>query len=440
MNRSYQDLAIRAIAFSMGFVFFMGGWRRFINSPIKHDIEHAAHLANKLVSAAPGSPLEPLIHWLLYRPNLVEWAVYMMSTAEIIVGLGLMLGLLTRLAAIGSAVLNMTMMLIFGWMGYECLDEWTMSALGFAISITLLIYGTGSYSLDRLFNLDIGARFINKPVAIALIAASMVLTVGFYSFYFGIADLHKRTSTNHYHYELLDSDDDNVKTLYVSGGGSSKASYIPYIDFMLKDGSRTRVQARNIDVVKSHFMPWSQSGAVVDNVLKLRLGSKTDIRIPENAIAMQLKAIDNKRVTFDLRDQNKSGHAFTSAENPAFLFWQTEQSIDALLVDLLQAASQHGWKVHGPEKVANGSITLVKLCLPEVGKAILQQSRHYSAMLPCISLSLYKEQDSSKLTLLDPAYMQHITSSAAIGAAADKSREALFKLLSDLPRLHRTAH
>lgn len=149
VSSSVRDLALRAIAISMGFVFFTGGWRRFFNIPAKHDIDSAAHLAGKLVEAAPGSPIEPVIHWLLAHPFFAEWSVYLMSTGEVLVGLALILGLLTRFAAFGSALINVALMLIFGWQGYECLDGWTMAALGFAISVSLMIYGTGSFSLDH---------------------------------------------------------------------------------------------------------------------------------------------------------------------------------------------------------------------------------------------------------------------------------------------------
>ena len=62
----------------MGFVFFTGGWRRFFNVPAKLDITSPAHLSNKLVGAAPGSPIEGVIHWVLNHPWIAEWSVYLM--------------------------------------------------------------------------------------------------------------------------------------------------------------------------------------------------------------------------------------------------------------------------------------------------------------------------------------------------------------------------
>lgn len=277
----------------MGFVFLMGGWRRFVIMTDKHDIDSASHLANKLVSAAPGSPIEGVVHWVLYNPLVAEWSVYLMSTAEVIVGLSLIVGFMTRLGAFGAALLNIALMLIFGWMGYECLDEWTMAALGFAISIAVLIFGPGSFSLDNRFSIDVLSHFITRKSAAVMTIVSILFTVGFYSYLFGIFSFEKRTSTSDYTILAEATDQENIATLYVNGGGSSKAAYVQHIVFDLPDGSKVELTPGEIEVVRNHFSPWSQSGKVVDNVLKLRLGSKTDIRISDNAESARISLIDN---------------------------------------------------------------------------------------------------------------------------------------------------
>ncbi|WP_158091174.1 TQO small subunit DoxD [Thalassospira mesophila] len=290
-----KDIALRASAISMGFVFLMGGWRRFYNVPAKHDITSPGHLANKLVEAAPGSPVEGAIHWVLYNPFIAEWSVYLMSTVEVLVGLALIFGLLTRLAATGSALINVALMLIFGWMGFECLDEWTMAALGFAISVSVIMFGPGSFSLDQRFGLDIFARYITRPVAISLTAFSILMTGGFYSYYFGIFDFHKLTSTGAYNIvanEVPGHPDQT--TLYVNAGGSSTAAYVKSITFTLQNGAKFTQKAAEINVIHSHFAPWSHSGKVVDGVLKLRLGSQTDIQLPTGAQSAVIDLIDNK--------------------------------------------------------------------------------------------------------------------------------------------------
>jgi len=288
-------LALRASEIAMGFIFLTGGWRRFYNVPAKHDIESVKSLAGKLSQAAPGSPLEDTIHWLLYKQALAELSVYFMSTAEVFVGLALIFGFMTRLAGVGSAGLNLALMLIFGWMGYECLDEYTMSALGFAISISVIIFGSSSYSLDNKFGIDPLGQYMTKNLAIGLTAASVLFTVGFYEYYFGIFNFHKRTSDRVYSIVAEPTGKADVSTLYVNAGGSSTAAYVNSITFTLDDGSKVKQLPKQIEVLRSHFEPWSQSGIIRDGVLRLRLGSKVDIRIPGGAVSAKIDLIDNKK-------------------------------------------------------------------------------------------------------------------------------------------------
>ncbi|WP_051919030.1 TQO small subunit DoxD [Basilea psittacipulmonis] len=293
-----QSLAVRAISISMGFVFFAGGWRRFFNDPLKHDITSPAHLAGKLVQAAPGSPIESTIHWVLYHPWAAEWSTYIMSSAEILVGLCLMLGLLTRLAAVGSAIINVCLMLIFGWMGFECLDEWTMAALGFAISVTIMLTGSGTYSIDSLLGKDwFASLFRCRKLQMLLIVLSTLMTVGFYSYYFGFFKLQRLTSVGEYKMvaEKVVGQNDRI-TLYVNGGGSSNPAYVKGIRFTLNDGTTITQTPDQIQVLRSHFEPWSKnSGKLVDGVMKLLLGSKVDIAIPAGAVSAEVDIIGNKK-------------------------------------------------------------------------------------------------------------------------------------------------
>jgi len=299
-NRHEQPIryafSLRAIEISMGFVFLMGAWRRFFNMPIKHEIESGGHLANKLVMAAPGSPIEGAVHWVLYDPFLAEWSVYFMSAAEAVIGSAMILGLFSRLAAFGSAAMNVALMLIFGWMGYECLDEWTMAALGFAISISLVIYGSNTYSLDSKFGVDPFRSLVTKRVSAVLTVLSIVFTVGFYSYYFGIFHFQKLTHTKVYTVVAQETADDDVYTLYVSAGGSSSPAYLTDIVFHMEDGSTITEIPEQVEVLRSHFEPWSHgSGKVVNGLMRLSLGSKVDIRVPDGAVSADINLLDNKK-------------------------------------------------------------------------------------------------------------------------------------------------
>jgi len=71
------------------------------------------------------------------------------SAAELITGLCLMAGFLTRAAALVSIGLSVVLMLMFGWQGATCIDEWTMAATNLAIGATLMLGGSSAFSLDN---------------------------------------------------------------------------------------------------------------------------------------------------------------------------------------------------------------------------------------------------------------------------------------------------
>ncbi len=70
------------------------------------------------------------------------------SLAELFAGLMLMAGFMTRGRA-ASAVFSILLMLMFGWQGATCIDEWTMAACNLAMGATLMLAGSGAYSLDN---------------------------------------------------------------------------------------------------------------------------------------------------------------------------------------------------------------------------------------------------------------------------------------------------
>src|SRR5882724_8349352 len=128
-------LALLSIRFIQGFIYWGGGSRRFIYAPAKLDPNAASWMANKFQSAMPGALLgtDHIIAFLLHHFYLLYVALILFSAAELIVGLFLMTGFLTRAAALASIGLSIVLMLMFGWQGATCIDEWTMAACNLAI-------------------------------------------------------------------------------------------------------------------------------------------------------------------------------------------------------------------------------------------------------------------------------------------------------------------
>ena len=141
-------LSTRAI---QGFVYWGGGSRRFIYAPAKLDPAAPSWMANKLQSAMPGAllGLDRVIAFLLHHFWLLYAAIIAFSAVELTAGAALMAGLMTRFAAFISVGLSVALMLIFGWQGGACIDEWTMAACNLAMGATLMLAGSSAYSFDN---------------------------------------------------------------------------------------------------------------------------------------------------------------------------------------------------------------------------------------------------------------------------------------------------
>jgi len=145
-------LGLLSIRFIQGFVYWGGGSRRFIYAPAKLDPHAASWMANKFQSAMPGALLgtDHVIAFLLQHFYLLYASLILFSAAELITGLCLMAGFLTRAAALASIGFSVALMLMFGWQGATCIDEWTMAACNLAIGATLMLGGSGAFSLDNV--------------------------------------------------------------------------------------------------------------------------------------------------------------------------------------------------------------------------------------------------------------------------------------------------
>src|ERR1700738_1281486 len=157
MTEAQRNWRIAAIAllstrFIQGFIYWGGGSRRFIYAPSKLDPSEHVWSANNFKTAMGGALLgtDHLISFLLTHFYLLYAGVILFSAAELIVEAMLMTGLLTRLAALFSMGFSVLLMLMFGWQGATCIDEWTMAACNLARGASLLLAGSGAYSLDNV--------------------------------------------------------------------------------------------------------------------------------------------------------------------------------------------------------------------------------------------------------------------------------------------------
>ena len=263
---SAMALALLGVRFVQGFIFWGGASRRMIydyqdiagiNHAVKLDFEAAGFVANKMVHALPGvlwigGPIE----WLLSKPDLVYLSVWFWTLAELIVGLGLIFGLLTRALALASVGMNISLMLVFGWMGSTCLDEWTMAVSGFAMSAAIFVAGGGRLSLDRLLQNRLGTSGLivwlmsgalpaaaARRASLTLAVIGAVFTVGSYHILFGavVSPLHPRVNYHNHHISLsnieLAADAGIMMDAYVDAGPDTGAAYVIAARLQAADGT-----------------------------------------------------------------------------------------------------------------------------------------------------------------------------------------------------------
>src|SRR5882724_6896410 len=338
-------LALLSIRFIQGFVYWGGGSRRFIYAPSKLDPNAANWMANKFQSAMPGALLgtDHIIAFLLHHFYLLYGSLILFSAAELITGLCLMTGFLTRAAALVSIGLSVVLMLMFGWQGATCIDEWTMAACNLAIGATLMLGGSAAFSLDNAllarnptlaqrgwFRWMCGAlplpmrSGIFQKLALAVFAATVVFNVATYDHYRGsvITPFHGGpVSPSKHHLDLTDGvllPDGAVRVhAYLDGGTPAAPSNVMTAALKSNDGavleqwdgtalSHLSASAITNEFAYNRFAPGpfglrAEMGAMA--TITLPAASGTGIGRLRNATMLQLRTVNGNPFSVAVRPE-----------------------------------------------------------------------------------------------------------------------------------------
>lgn len=264
-------IALLSVRFVQGWIYWGGGSRRFIYAPSKLDPTATTWMAHKFQSAMPGAVLGTgqMISFLLHHFWLLYPSVILFSAAELLAGLFLMAGLFTRASAVVSAGFAFVLMLMFGWQGATCIDEWTMAAANVAMGATLFLAGSGAYSLDNVLlrrkphlarhgwfrwcagslPLPLGEQGF-KLLAFAILACVVAFDVGTYQYYRGsvVTAFHGGPVSPTKHHIALDrgvlSRNGAVTAhAYIDGGTPEAPTYI--VAITLRDASGQVIETWN---------------------------------------------------------------------------------------------------------------------------------------------------------------------------------------------------
>lgn len=124
-----------------------------------------------------------------------------------------------------------------------------------------------------------------------------------------------------------------------------------------------------------------------------------------------------------------SGLAQAADPDGIFIVRTTNQTPDAVVAAVRSHAEQHQWLFLGENKVKRGEVTLVKLCIPEVGKLVWPAGLQLSALLPCGNLGIYTNGGTTEISLLHPRYMHLLHPDPALEQAGAVAEPLLIEML-----------
>ncbi|KTD10985.1 TQO small subunit DoxD [Legionella gratiana] len=254
--RMFGWLAL-SIRFVQGWIFWGGGSRRFIYAPQKIDPYSTQWMANKIQSAMPGAlfDLSPVVSFLLHHFTFLYAAIILFSLVELLSGLGLIFGFFTRASAMLTVFISIVLMILFGWQGSTCLDEWTMAVSNLSMGLTLFLTGGTVCSIDawiikrhpqlaqkswfQFLNSGPWAYATIKKTALIFFIFTAIFSVGTYNYYRGavFTPYHAGpVNPDVFHLDLargqLQKDGTVHFTITVNSGPSSTPSYIMRIELL----------------------------------------------------------------------------------------------------------------------------------------------------------------------------------------------------------------
>lgn len=122
--------------------------------------------------------------------------------------------------------------------------------------------------------------------------------------------------------------------------------------------------------------------------------------------------------------------ALAQADEPSdiFIVTTTAKKPAAVVEAVKSYAEDMQWRYIGDSKVKQGEVTLVKICIPEVGRAVWPAGLQLSALLPCGNLGIYETESVTEISLLHPRYMHILYPDPA----TEQASEIALPLLSEM--------
>lgn len=123
------------------------------------------------------------------------------------------------------------------------------------------------------------------------------------------------------------------------------------------------------------------------------------------------------------------GVAQAADPDDVFIIRTTSKSPDAVVAAVKAYSEAQQWPFLGSNKVKQGQVTLVKICIPAVGKLVWPLGTRLSAMLPCGNIGVYANGTATEISVLHPGYMHVLYPDPALEQAAMVAEPLLRQML-----------
>ena len=108
----------------------------------------------------------------------------------------------------------------------------------------------------------------------------------------------------------------------------------------------------------------------------------------------------------------------------------TTKTPDQIVEAVKSYAEANKWMYMGTNKAKQGEVTMVKICVPQVGQLLWPVGLHLSALLPCGNIGIYQTKGQTEISMLHPRYMQILYPHAEVEKAVHVATPLLTEMLT----------
>lgn len=126
--------------------------------------------------------------------------------------------------------------------------------------------------------------------------------------------------------------------------------------------------------------------------------------------------------------------ASAPATQNMILVRQTSKTPDQAVDAIKSYAEANKWVYLGANKVKQGEVTLVKVCIPAVGAVVWTVGLELGALLPCGNLAVYQKAGRTEISMLDPRYMSIVVSHPEVTRASAMAGPLLTQMLDHVAK------